>query len=105
MNHVYGVAPSAGAWIETRVCRTTPAETIKVRPKRRRMRRMPQDACRYRQERHARRSRIAAIALLDRAYGKPPQFNTGDTGNFRKAIDMTDDELAAIVGRAKLTVV
>ncbi|MGB6441440.1 MAG: DUF5681 domain-containing protein, partial [Methyloceanibacter sp.] len=34
----------------------------------------------------------AAIALLDRAYGKPPQFNTGDTGNFRKAIDMTDDE-------------
>jgi hypothetical protein len=47
----------------------------------------------------------AAIALLDRAYGKPPQFNTGDTGNFRKAIDMTDDELAAIVGRAKLTVV
>jgi hypothetical protein len=47
----------------------------------------------------------AAIALLDRAYGKPPQFNTGDTGNFRKAIDMTDDELAAIVGRAKLTLV
>ena len=26
----------------------------------------------------------AAIALLDRAYGKPPQFNTGDTGNFRR---------------------
>ena len=47
----------------------------------------------------------AAIALLDRAYGKPPQFNTGDPGNFRKAIDMTDDELASIVGRAKLTVV
>ncbi|MGB6768001.1 MAG: hypothetical protein WBE50_07895 [Methyloceanibacter sp.] len=47
----------------------------------------------------------AAVALLDRAYGKPPQFNTGDTGNFRKAIDMTDDELAAIVAKAKLTMV
>jgi hypothetical protein len=47
----------------------------------------------------------AAIALLDRAYGKPPQFNTGDTGNFRKAIDMTEDELAAIVAKARLTIV
>ena len=47
----------------------------------------------------------AAIALLDRAYGKPPQFNTGDATSFRKAVDMSDDELAAIVARAKLTVV
>ena len=47
----------------------------------------------------------AAIALLDRAYGKPPQFNTGDATNFRKAVDMSDDELAAIIARAKLTVV
>ena len=47
----------------------------------------------------------AAIALLDRAYGKPAQFNTGDATNFRKAVDMTDDELAAIVARAKVTVV
>ena len=47
----------------------------------------------------------AANTLLDRAYGKPPQFNTGDTGNFRKAIDMTDDELAAIVAKARLTIV
>ena len=31
--------------------------------------------------------------------------HTGDTEKFRKAADMTDDELAAIVGRAKLTVV
>jgi hypothetical protein len=46
-----------------------------------------------------------AIALLDRAYGKPAQFNTGDAQSFKKAIEMTDDELAAIVGRAKLTVV
>jgi hypothetical protein len=30
---------------------------------------------------------------------------TSDATNFRKAVDMSDDELAAIVGRAKLTVV
>ena len=47
----------------------------------------------------------AAVALLDRAYGKPPQFNTGDATSFRKAVDLSDDELAAIVTRAKLTVV
>ena len=47
----------------------------------------------------------AAIALLDRAYGKPPQFSTSDATSFRKAVDMTDDELAAIAARAKLTVV
>jgi hypothetical protein len=41
----------------------------------------------------------AAIALLDRAYGKPPQFNTGDATSFRKAVDMSDDELAAIAAR------
>jgi hypothetical protein len=55
-------------------------------------------------------SRLAHIdvidcALLDRAYGKPPQFNTGDATNFRKAVDISDDELAAIATRAKLTVV
>jgi hypothetical protein len=47
----------------------------------------------------------AANAILDRAYGKPPQFNTGDTQAFRKAVDMSDDELTAIAARAKLTVV
>ena len=47
----------------------------------------------------------AAIALLDRAYGKPPRSNTNDASSFRKAVDMSDDELAAIVARAKLTVV
>ena len=31
--------------------------------------------------------------------------HTGDTEEFRKAADMTDDELAAIAGRSKLTVV
>ena len=40
-----------------------------------------------------------------RAYGKPPTFSTQDTTQLKRAIDMTDDELAAIVARAKLTVV
>jgi hypothetical protein len=31
--------------------------------------------------------------------------HTSDTEEFRKAADMTDDELAAIIARAKLTVV
>jgi hypothetical protein len=31
-------------------------------------------------------------------------FSTADAGTFKRAIDMTDDELAAIVARAKLTV-
>ena len=48
----------------------------------------------------------AAIALLDRAYGKPPQFNHQRCHQLsRKAVDMSDDELAAIAARAKLTVV
>ena len=47
----------------------------------------------------------AAIALLDRAYGKAPTFSTSDTQAFKRAIDMTDDELAAIASGAKLTVV
>ena len=47
---------------------------------------------------------MAAERLLNRGYGKPPQFNTGQTSEFRKAVDMTDDELAAIVaaGRGKV---
>ena len=36
---------------------------------------------------------------------KPPQFNTSDTGAFKRAVDMTDHELAAIAARAKLTIV
>jgi hypothetical protein len=47
----------------------------------------------------------AANTLLDRAYGKAPTFSTTDPGTFKRAIDMTDDELAAIVAKAKLTVV
>ncbi len=42
----------------------------------------------------------AAIALLDRAYGKPAQFNTSDAGSFKKAVEMTDQELAAIAATA-----
>ena len=47
----------------------------------------------------------AANTLLDRAYGKAPTFSTSDTQAFKRAIDMTDDELAAIAAGAKLTVV
>ena len=38
-------------------------------------------------------------------YGKPAQFNTGDAQSFKKAIDMTDDELAAVSSGASLTLV
>ena len=41
----------------------------------------------------------SANALLDRGYGKPPQFSTSDADQFRKAVDMTDDELASIASR------
>jgi hypothetical protein len=47
----------------------------------------------------------ASQAILDRAYGRPATFSTGDTTQFKRAIDMTDDELAAIVAEARLTVV
>jgi hypothetical protein len=35
----------------------------------------------------------------------PPQFNTNGAGSFKRAVEMSDDELAAIAARAKLTVV
>ena len=35
----------------------------------------------------------------------PSTFSTTDTTQFKRAIDMTDDELAAIVAKARLTVV
>ena len=38
----------------------------------------------------------AAVALLDRGYGKPPQLNTSDPGQLRKAVELSDDELATI---------
>jgi hypothetical protein len=33
------------------------------------------------------------------------RFNTNDAGSFKRAVEMTDDELAAIAARAKLRVV
>jgi hypothetical protein len=39
----------------------------------------------------------AASSLLDRGYGRPPQFNTGDNVAFRKAIEMNDNELDAAI--------
>ena len=51
-------------------------------------------------------ARVAASqAILDRAYGRAPTFSTTDAGTFKRAIDMTDDELAAIVAKARLTVI
>ena len=47
----------------------------------------------------------ASQAILDRAYGKAPTFSTQDTTQFKRAIDMTDDELAAIASGAKLTII
>ena len=47
----------------------------------------------------------ASQAILDRAYGKAPTFSTNDPGPFKRAIDMTDDELAAIASRATLHIV
>jgi hypothetical protein len=40
---------------------------------------------------------LAADRILDRAYGKPPQLNTTDAMQFRRACDLTDDEVAAII--------
>jgi hypothetical protein len=47
----------------------------------------------------------ASQAILDRAYGKAPTLSTTDPGTLKRAIDMTDDELAAIVAKARLTIV
>ncbi len=38
----------------------------------------------------------ASQAILDRAYGKAPTFSTSDAGEFKRAVDLTDDELATI---------
>ena len=45
--------------------------------------------------------------LPRRGYGRPATFSTTDTTQFKRAIDMTDDELVAIIAqaKAKLTVV
>jgi hypothetical protein len=47
----------------------------------------------------------ASLAILDRGYGRPASFSTGDSQSFKRAIDMTDDELATIASGATLHVV
>lgn len=44
---------------------------------------------------------MAADRILDRAYGRPPQFTTGNAEQFRRACDLSDDELAAIIAGAQ----
>jgi hypothetical protein len=45
-------------------------------------------------------ARVAASqAILDRAYGKAPSFSTSDADQFRKAVDLSDDELATIAAK------
>jgi hypothetical protein len=39
---------------------------------------------------------LACDRILDRGYGKPPQFNATTAEQFKRAVDMTDDELARI---------
>lgn len=42
-------------------------------------------------------SRVAAgQALMDRAWGKPVSFTTGDAAEFKKAVELSDDELLRI---------
>src|SRR5262245_42754674 len=36
----------------------------------------------------------AAVAILDRGYGKPTQMHLNEPAAMKKAADMTDDELA-----------
>jgi hypothetical protein len=45
---------------------------------------------------------MAADRILDRAYGKPPQLTTTDAGQFRRACDMSDDELARVAAGGTL---
>ena len=44
----------------------------------------------------------AAGMLLDRAYGKPPAFSTTSVGEFRRAVELSDDELIRIAAEAGL---
>ena len=44
---------------------------------------------------------MAADRILDRAYGRPPQLNTSDAGQFRRACDLSDHELAEIIAGAR----
>ena len=62
--------------------------------------------CISKDERAPHAARVSASqAILDRAYGKAPTLNTSDPTVMKRAIDMSDDELAAIASGAKLTLV
>ena len=50
------------------------------------------------------RQRSAAVTFAT-GLGKAPTFSSTDTTQFKRAIDMTDDELAAIASGATLHVV
>jgi hypothetical protein len=39
---------------------------------------------------------MAADRILDRAYGRPASFSTSDVSEFRKATELSDDELVRI---------
>jgi Family of unknown function (DUF5681) len=39
----------------------------------------------------------ACKEIIDRVYGKPAQFSTGSQQEFRRAMEMSDDELARII--------
>jgi hypothetical protein len=43
----------------------------------------------------------AANAILDRAYGKPAHFISGDADQFRDVVEMSDAELMAIAAAGK----
>ena len=82
--------------------RRTASRSLRASTRRKPSRRLPNIA----EEKAPPGARVsAAIALLDRAYGKAPTFSTSDTQAFKRAIDMTDDELAAIASGATLHVV
>lgn len=44
---------------------------------------------------------VAADHVINRAYGKPPQLNTVNAEQFKRAVEMTDDELARIAAGAE----
>ena len=55
------------------------------------------------QHKDSRIAQAAAIAILDRAYGKPVQ-QIDTNAVFRSASDLTDDELASIAARGPVVV-
>jgi hypothetical protein len=45
----------------------------------------------------------AAQALLDRGWGKAPQFNTNSADEFNKVMDMTDEQILAELTQLRAT--